>query len=58
MMESLTREEQKVIKDVKNIFRLEKETRAIKGRILRNIKNIFEHENKKIYYKPVRINNC
>ena len=58
MMESLTREEQKVIKDVKNIFRLGKETRAIKGRILRNIKNIFEHENKKIYYKPVRINNC
>ena len=57
-MESLTREEQKVIKDVKNIFRLGKETRAIKGRILRNIKNIFEHENKKIYYKPVRINNC
>ena len=58
MMESLTLEEQKVIKDVKNIFRLEKESRAIKGRILRNIKNIFEHENKKIYYKPVRINNC
>ena len=28
----------------RNIFRLEKETKAIKDRILRGIKNPFEHE--------------
>ena len=30
--------------DTRNIFRLEKETKAIKDRILRDIKNLFEHE--------------
>ena len=32
------------IKNIRNIFRLEKETKAIKHRILRDIKNLFEHE--------------
>ena len=32
------------IKDIRNLFRLGKETRAIKDRILGDIKNIFEHE--------------
>ena len=43
------------IKDIINLFRLEKETKAIKDRILRDIKNIFEHEEES-YYKPVRVN--
>ena len=38
------------------MFRREKETKAIKDRILRDIKNFFEHEEEN-YYKPVRVNN-
>ena len=32
------------IKDIRILFRLGKETKAIKDRILGDIKNIFEHE--------------
>ena len=32
------------IKDIRNLFSQKKETKAIKGRILRDIKNLFEHE--------------
>ena len=28
------------VKDIRNLFRIEKETKAIKGRILRDIKNL------------------
>ena len=49
-------EEENMIKDIRNLIRLEKENEAIKDRILRNIKNLFEHEEKN-YYKPVRANN-
>ena len=43
---------------VRNLFRLEKETKAIKARILRDIKKIFEHkEGEENYYKPVRVSN-
>ena len=35
---------------------LEKETKAIKDRILRDIKNIFQHEEEN-YYKKVRVSN-
>ena len=45
-MESLSLEEENIIKDIRNIFRLEKETKAIKDRILVDIKNLFEHEYK------------
>ena len=56
-------EKEKLIKDVRNLFRLTKErnytaikeTKANKDRILRDIKNLFEHEGEN-YYKPVRIN--
>ena len=34
-------------KDIRNLFRLEKETKAIKNRILRDTKNLFEHEEEK-----------
>ena len=33
-----------MIKDIRNLFRLEKENKAIKDRILRCTKNLFEHE--------------
>ena len=46
------------IKDIRNLFRKEKETKAIKDRILSNIKNLFEHEKEEEnYYKPVRVSN-
>ena len=44
MMESLSLEEKIRIKDIRNLFRLEKETKTIKDRILRYIENLFEHE--------------
>ena len=44
------------IKGIRNLFRLKKENKAIKYRILRNIGNLFEHEEGKCY-EPVRENN-
>ena len=32
------------IKDIRNLYRQDKETKAIKDRILGDIKNLFEHE--------------
>ena len=76
MMESLSLEEENIIKnirnlfrlkkelnytpikDIRNLFKLEKETKAIRDTILRNIKNLFEHEEEEVnYYKPVRVSN-
>ena len=45
------------VKDIRSLFRLEKETKAIKDRILIDIKNLFEHGEWKNYYKPVRVSN-
>ena len=46
------------IKGIRILFRREKETKAIKDRILRDINKIFEHEKEEEnYYKPVRENN-
>ena len=45
------------IEDIRNLFRREKETKEIKDRILRDIKNFSEHEEEENYYKPVRVNN-
>ena len=56
-MESLSLEEENIIKGIGNIFRQEKETKAIKDRILSDKKNLFEHEEEEKYYKPVRIHN-
>ena len=43
-MKNLRPEDENIIKDIRNLFRLEKETKAIKDRILRDIKNLLEHE--------------
>ena len=57
-MESLSFEEENITKDIRNLFRLEKETKANKGIIHRDIKNLFEHEEEEEnYYKPVRVSN-
>ena len=45
------------IKDIRNFFRQEKGTKAIKDRILRYIKNLFEREDEEKYYEPVRLSN-
>ena len=46
------------IKDVNILFRLEKENEAIKNKITRDIRNLFELEYKKgNYYKQVRVGN-
>ena len=46
------------IKDIRNLFRQGKETKAVNDRILRNINNLFEHEEEENHYKSVRVNNC
>ena len=74
-MENPRPEEEKIISDIRNLFRLkkelnytaikdirdhfreEKETKTIKDRIPRVIKNVFEHEEEENSYKPVRENN-
>ena len=53
-MESSCLEEEKIIKDVKDLFRLKKENKVIKDRRLGDIRNPFEHEEEN-YYKPVRV---
>ena len=45
------------INNIRNLFRNEKDSNAIKDKILRGIKNLFEHEEKENYYKPVRVSN-
>ena len=43
------------IKDITKLFRLKEENVAIKERVIRNIKNLFEYEDD--YYKIVRLGN-
>ena len=42
------------VKDIRNLSRREKETKQIKDRIHRDIKNLFEPEEEN-YFKPVRV---
>ena len=66
-MESLSLEEENITKDtqnytavndIRNLFRQEKETKSIKGRILKDITNLSEHEKEEEhYYKPIRVSN-
>ena len=41
---------------IKSLFRLKKENEAIKDRIIRDIRNLFHHE-ENYYYKLVRVGN-
>ena len=44
------------IKDIRNLYRLEKESKEIKDTLLTDIQNLFEHkEEEENYYKPVRV---
>ena len=55
MMENPRLNKDNIIKNIRNLFRLEKETKAINDRILRDIKNRFEYGQEENYYKPVRV---
>ena len=56
MMESLSPQEENIIKDITKSFQTKK-TIAIKDRILKDIKTLFEHEEEQNYLKPVRTSN-
>ena len=58
----LTLEEENIIKNIRNIFKLKNELNytalkdVTKDRKFTDIKNFFEHEEEEHYYKPVRVN--
>ena len=43
------------MKDIRNLFRLRKESKLIKDRNLIDIRTIFEHKEEENYYNPVRV---
>ena len=57
MMENPRREEEKMIKDIRNLFKREKETNVLKDRVLRDTKHLFEYEEQENYYESVRVSN-
>ena len=50
-------EKENIIKDIRNLSKIQKKTKAIKDKILRDIQNLFEHKEEENYYKSVRLNN-
>ena len=46
MTENLRTERENIIKNIRNLFRLEKETKAIKDKMARDYKNLYQHEEK------------
>ena len=57
MMNRLGHEQENVTKNIRNLFKLKKENQVIKDRIIRYIRNLFEHEEEKDCCKPVRVGN-
>ena len=47
----------RILRDIRNVFRLENENKAIKDIIVRDIRNHLENEERENYYKPVRVIN-
>ena len=45
----------KIIRNIRNLFNLKKENEAIKDKIMRDFKTLFEQEED--FYKPVRVGN-
>ena len=43
-MKNLRPEKENIIKDIRNLFRLKKEIKSIKDRMLRDIDILFQHE--------------
>ena len=46
-----------MIKDIRNVFRVKKENKTIKNRIIVDIRNFLELKVEKKHYKPVRVSN-
>ena len=44
------------ISNIRNLFKQERETKAIENGLLRDVKNLFEQEEEN-YYNPVRVTN-
>ena len=58
MVKNPRSEEEKIKKDIRNLFRLKKEVKVINVIALRNIKKLFEYEKgEENYYKQIRVNN-
>ena len=56
-MESLSPEEENIIRNTRNLF-IWKKTKTMKVRIIGDIRNLFEYDEEKgKHYKPVRANN-
>ena len=51
-LNKLEKETNATIKGIRNLFRIKKQNKGIKDRIIRDIRDIFEHEEDN-YYKPV-----
>ena len=57
-MKNPSSEEEKIIKDIRNLFRLKNEVKGINNIVLRYVNNLSENENEEENYsKPVRVNN-
>ena len=55
MIKSLSLKDEYIIQDIRNLFGMKNETKAIKERI---IENLFEHEKEEVsFYKQVRVSN-
>ena len=52
MMKNVSPEEESIIRNIRNLFRLENIRKGVEDKILGEIKNLFEE-----YHKPVRFNN-
>ena len=51
-MKNVSPEEERIIRNIRNLFRLENIRKGVEDKILGEIKNLFEE-----YHKPVRVNN-
>ena len=58
-MENPRPEEEKIIKDIENLFRIKKENKGSKDVVLRSIKSLFEYKKEEEnHHKPAKVNNC
>ena len=58
-MENTRPEEEKISKDIENLFRIKKENKGSKDVVLRSIKSLFEYKKEEEnHHKPAKVNNC
>ena len=58
-MENPRPEEEKIIKDIENLFRIKQENKGSKDVVLRSIKNLSEYKKEEEnHHKPEKVNNC